>query len=380
MDNSTNSDKADNEAAGRVQDWSQRVNLDGLVPYTHPSAAWSDRHSNMAITWQDSAAMGVGNLQTMIGWGGNTLATQTLSWSLTEDDKPLELRLSSRNFRPDKIVEVDAAEGLELTATASWPERNAVAVEFHLRNQTDRARALRIQFLHPGKGVAPDWKGPFPVGQFVSVEGEPEGSWSTVFAAHEHGRNVEWVKDFATGMTHGTTYELVCLAELHDRELRLAANGETRFTILTAFGRTRGVAREVRRLARERIARGWTPGDETARWREILAKAAPLPPKYRGQEKYERMYAHAISGLNGLFIRGEGGYTGLNRAFPGPQRAASPSRSSGTRRSAAPERASSTRPWPRRPSRASPTTRVRAAVFRAPWPTRTARAKARRPS
>ena len=38
-----------------------------------------------------------------------------------------------------------------------------------------------------------------------------------------------------------------------------------------------------------------------------------MAPKYRGNPKYERLYAHAITGMNSLFIRGEGGYTGTTR-------------------------------------------------------------------
>ena len=34
------------------------VNLDNLVPYTQPLAAWSDRYSNVTLTWQDSDVCG----------------------------------------------------------------------------------------------------------------------------------------------------------------------------------------------------------------------------------------------------------------------------------------------------------------------------------
>jgi hypothetical protein len=45
----------------------------------------------------------------------------------------------------------------------------------------------------------------------------------------------------------------------------------------------------------------------------LLRGAPVLAPKYRGNPKYERLYAHAITGLNSLFIRGEGGYIGNTR-------------------------------------------------------------------
>jgi len=297
----------------QTRQWADRVNLDNLVPYTHASAAWSDRHSNVALTWNRPEAGGLQMLQALVGWGGSQITTSTLTWTVAEGGQALPLEFRSRNFRPDKVVETAACEGLELTATAAWPERNAVAVEFELRNLADKARALVVSFDQPGKGIAPDWKGPFPAGHFVAIEGEPPGSWSTLFAAREHGRNVVWVRDFAVGMTDGTTFDLVCLADLSDREIRVGAGARERVVVVMAFGRTRGAAQEVRRRAAEKIAAGWTPGDETRRWREIFRRAQPLPPKYAGQERYERMYAHAIAGLNGLFIRGDGGYTGEKR-------------------------------------------------------------------
>ena len=41
------------------------VNLDNLVPYTNTMAAWSDRHSNITLTWVDPAAPGLQQLVSM---------------------------------------------------------------------------------------------------------------------------------------------------------------------------------------------------------------------------------------------------------------------------------------------------------------------------
>ena len=103
----------------------------------------------------------------IVGWGGPQITERLLRWNLTEDGKPLALRLKSRNFRPDKVVEIDAADGLELTVTAAWPARNALALEFTLTNQTAKPRVIELSFDYPGKGRKPDWKGPCPVGEFV---------------------------------------------------------------------------------------------------------------------------------------------------------------------------------------------------------------------
>ncbi|MFN8008817.1 MAG: trehalase family glycosidase [Terriglobia bacterium] len=95
-------------------------------------------------------------------------------------------------------------------------------------------------------------------------------------------------------------------------ETILAPKHRAYFTIVMAFGRTRGKARQAYRLATERMSQGWSPDNEPADSR--FASAIPeLPAKYHGSEKYERLYAHAITSLNSLFIRGEGGYTGNGR-------------------------------------------------------------------
>ena len=90
-------------------------------------------------------------------------------------------------------------------------------------------------------------------------------------------------------------------------------NGKASLTIPIGLGRYRGLARDALDEAAAKIAKGWTSAEETDRWLEILRKAPPLAARYRGQEKYERMYAHAIAALSSLCIRGEGGYTGTKR-------------------------------------------------------------------
>ena len=290
-----------------------RVNLDNLVPYTNAAAAWSDRHSNLALSWPRSSEPGMQSLVSVVGWGAPQITERFLSWNLVEDGRPAALRLISRNFRPDKVLELDAANDLELSVAAAWPARNALALEITLTNRTARPRLIDLNFDYPGKGLKPDWIGPCPVNKFVSLENEAEGSWSTLYAHQEHGRNVLWVRDFVAGMSDGTTLELVCLADFSPRRLRLDPNGTAVLTIPIGLGRYRGPAREALDEAAARIASGWTSARETERWLEMFRKAPPLAARYHGQERYERMYAHAIAALNGLCIRGEGGYTGTKR-------------------------------------------------------------------
>jgi hypothetical protein len=297
----------------RADETTARVNLDNLAPYTTPVVAWSDQHSNVALAWPRPEEPGLQCLVSVVGWGGPQITEHFLCWKLAEDGKQLPLQWKSRNFRPDKVVEIDAAEGLELTVTTAWPARNAPALEITLANRTAKPRVLQLSFDYPGKGRKPDWTGPCPVGECFALENEPEGCWSTIYTHTEHGLNTLWVSGFVAGMTQGTPLELVCLADLSPRELRLPPNGTAGLTIPIGLGRYRGLARDALDEAAAKIAKGWTSTEETNRWLEIYRKAPPLAARYHGQEKYERMYAHAIAALRGLCIRGEGGYTGTKR-------------------------------------------------------------------
>ena len=200
--------------AAKADEATAAVNLDNLVPYTQPAAAWSDRYSNVTVTWGDPAVCGPQRFASLVGSGGTEICPRLLSWRLAEEGKSLPLAVKSRNFRPDKIVEMDSADALELTAIVSCPMRNGLAVEFTLVNQAARPRTIQIGFDYPGKGVRPDWSGPCPVGKCFRLENEPEGSWSTLYVHNEHGRNILWVSNFVAGMTQGTTLEMVCLADL----------------------------------------------------------------------------------------------------------------------------------------------------------------------
>jgi hypothetical protein len=300
------------------------TNLDNLVPYTHPSAGWSDRHSNIVLTWERPEEPGLQRLEALQGWAGTILTHHLLGWQIYEDETALPLSLEGRNYRPDRVTETDAAPELGLTVTVAFPAHNTLAVELELTNLSDRPRRLEVRFTYPGQGAQPDWSGPYPLGPYrpfqitepghcVSIDGEPEGSWSTLYIHLEHGRNIKWVEGYVAGMPEGAALEMVCLANLAPRTVELAPRGRSSFAVAMGFGRNRGAARRALHAASERLDTGWAPAAETARLRQRLAEAQPLPGKYAAQERYERMYAHAIAGLDSLFIQGEGGYTGDKR-------------------------------------------------------------------
>ena len=287
-------------------------NLDNLALYTLPAAAWSDRHSDIGVTWPQEAKGGVQQLTTFIGWWGSSISDQLLNWNVQEDDRPLEVTFRSRNFRPDKVVESNSIGDVELTATIAFPERNVLAVEFVLRNPSSRARTLAFSFDYPGKGVAPDWEGAFPVGLITRIEGAPEGSWTTLFQHREHGRNVYGVSQFVAGMTEGTSLELACISDLKGRKVRLEPKSTSKFTVALAFGRNQGSAQDRFDRTMALIKSGWTPAVESERIERLIASAPRLPAKY-ADDASARIYAHAITALNSLFVYGQGGYFEGNR-------------------------------------------------------------------
>ena len=295
-------------SAKRDAGLSARVpNLDNLASYTLPAAAWSDRHSDIGVTWPNEAKSGVQQLTTFIGWWGSSITDQLLSWDVQENGRPLEVTFRSRNFRPDKVVESDSIGDIDLTATIAFPERNVLAVEFILRNPGSRARTLAFSFDHPGNGVAPDWEGAFPIGLITRIEGASEGSWTTLFQHREHGRNVYGVSQFVAGMTEGTPLELACISDLKSRQLRLEPKSTSRFTVTMAFGRNQGIAQERFDRTTALIKSGWTPARRVGAHRtthRLRAAAAgkvcrrshdtALCPRGHGVEQLVRLWTRRV--------------------------------------------------------------------------------------
>lgn len=288
------------------------VNLDNLTPYTIPAAAWSDRYSDIAINWPAPEKPGIQQLTTFIGWWGSSISDSLLRWQVAENDRPLDVKLVSRNFRPDKVVEVDSVDDVTLTVSVAYPLRNTLAVEFVFANPGPASRNFHLTFDYPGKGVAPDWEGAFPIGLITGIEGAPEGSWTTLFQHREHGRNVYGVSQFVAGMIEGTPLELTCISDLTPKTVSIAPRSTAKFTLAMGLGKNRGIAQDGFNTASALIATGWTPAVETARIEKLISSAPPLPRRY-SDAAHQRLYAHAITTLNSLFVYGEGGYFEGNR-------------------------------------------------------------------
>lgn len=309
-----------------ANDWVRTLNLDNLEPYERASAAWNDRHGLFTLTWTDPSVSGLQAFLPMVGARDDFLLNPLLRWRLIEDDKEIPLVFKIRVYRPERVTEKDEAGEFTLTAIAAWPVRNALAVEFQIENTSARARDIRIAFDYPGKNILPDWdwRGLYPrppegahpwewshaPAHIVSIEGEPEGSWSTLITYFDHGEHIEWVRAHVAGLRAGDPVEIVCIADLSDRKLHLAAGETTKFTVTMGFGIYRWKARNAQAAAIRSLDAGWSPDDETERIRSLLKRAPALPPKYAGQPRCERMYAQALCSLNSIYARGDGGYIG----------------------------------------------------------------------
>jgi len=283
-----------------------------MVPYTDASAAWSDRHSNVCFTWDRPNESGLQELGVIIGWQGRRIAGQSLSWKLSEDDAELPLTFVSRDYQPDKVTEIDKSTDLDLEVAVAFPMRNAIAIEFLLRNISGKGRTVEIDFEGPASDLL-NWQGPFPVGAITLIENEATGSWSTLFEHRMHGLQHKCSEDFVAGISHEAAIELVCLSDLSPRQVTLAPSGSHKIIIPMAFGTYRGQARSRYEACEKRIEGGWTSAQETERWTRLFDGLPRLPEKYRGKPQYGQLYKHAAAGLHSLFIRGEGGYTGDKR-------------------------------------------------------------------
>jgi len=283
-----------------------------MVPYTDASAAWSDRHSNVCFTWDRPNDCGLQDLGVIIGWQGSSITGRLLSWKLAANGVELPLTFVSRDYRPDKVIETDRSKDLELEVTAAFPVRNAIAIEFLLRNLSDKTRTVEVAFEGPA-GDLLNWQGPFPVGNITLIENEPTGSWSTLFEHMMHGLQHKCSEDFVAGMSHRAPIELVCLTDLSPRQVTLPPSDSRKFIVSMAFGTYRGQARNRYEACKERIEEEWTSAEETERWTRLFEGLPPLPEKYRRKPRYEQLYRHAAAGLHSLFVQGDGGYTGDKR-------------------------------------------------------------------
>jgi hypothetical protein len=288
--------------------WLEHADLDNLVPYTTPSAGWSDMHSNINLTWKDPKKSGLQQITVLTGFWGEVPSESLLEWNLSEGGNRLPLEFKSRTFRPDQVTELDAGKDIELIAIAVFPARNAIAVEFKIQNKSSVNRELDLGFRYPARSIKAKWTGPRPYGRTTSIADELPGSWSESYEHWAHGLQIPWVRDFVSGMAQGSPLEIVSVSDLRDQHLKIPANGAVTARVLMGFGYTRGRAHIALDEANAVPADQWVANAEK-RMKKTLEALPSLPAKYAGKPEFERLYAHAATSLKSLSIRGDGGYT-----------------------------------------------------------------------
>src|SRR5262249_41922804 len=102
------------------------------------------------------------------------------------------------------------------------------------------------------------------------------------------------------------------ISDLTPRTIRIEPRSRARLTVAMGFGKNRGIAQDGFNKASALIASGWTPAVETTRIEKLISSAPPLPARY-ADAVHNRLYAHAITTLNSLFVYGQGGYFEGNR-------------------------------------------------------------------
>lgn len=287
--------------------WTHEADFDGLIPYIGREAAWSAAHSNISFAWPRSDEPGLQLLQTMVGWSGALITERLLRWHLDVDGQRIEPTLQSRIFRPDAVVETDEAGPITIECRCAFPCRNAVSNTFALRNTSAAPVTFKLRFDDP---ASPPDAGQIRTGAPLRFLTEPPGSWACQFIHHEHGRNFLWVSDHVAGMNDGATLDLICLSDTSPRTLTLEPGQEATHTVNLCFGLNLERAHATRTACAAIRDEGWTPHSATDRLLDRLQHAAELPEP---TPQRQRMFAHAITGLDGLFIAGEGGFTGTKR-------------------------------------------------------------------
>lgn len=287
--------------------WAHDANLDGIVSYTRREADWCALHSNVSFAWPRPEETGLQLMQTMIGWQGEIITTRLLRWHLDVNGQRIDPTLRGRVFRPDVIHEMDQAGPITIECRSAFACRNAVSNELTLRNTDDQPVTFTLAFEDP---ASPPQAGPIPTGECLSFLTEPQGSWACQFIHQEHGRQMTWVADHVAGMTSGTTLDLICLSDTSPRTLTLEPGQAATEVVNLCFGLDLGRAKAVRAACEAARAAGWTTAAARQRLIQRLQRASNLPDP---TPQRQRMYAHAIGALDGLFIAGEGGFTGTKR-------------------------------------------------------------------
>lgn len=286
------------------------------MDYSFPSAAWSDCHSNVALSWPEAALPGLQWLLSLRVHGGVAVTQRLLGWSLLEAGQDLPLKLEQREFYPEKVQEQSSTSGLSLSADYSWIERDTLQLSFSLKNTGSEHRKIEFSFEYEHKGRAnPAVNGMPPRQRYEAgrrgyygtglrrMEGEDVGSWQ-VLIDFEKDPEAPFGEEYAIS---GKAYQLCCLTKLEDRTFELASGSEETFSVVLAFGSRWNDVRE-RYQRHSSLPTSWTPLQASKRTAELVESAPEIDPDFCGNADWERLYLQAVCGLNSVYVQGENGY------------------------------------------------------------------------
>ncbi len=295
-----------------MEQWTQ------VMDYSFPSAGWSDCHSTFCLSWPRPEEPGLQWLQSLRTHGGAVVTEQLLTWNVKLDGESTPLQLQSRQFFPERVVEVQKAGSLEVVATYSWLEFNTLHVQLLLTNQGSTNDAVDLAYTSASKleeAATPEGRIPYEAGRRVyyrpplgQMEGEPEGSWRAVIQFESDPKAPHHPGD----QLNAHAYAVYFQAELAPHSFALAAGDSQQLDLVMAFGHDYVGPR--RRWEKHRPhAQQWQVSQATARLEKLEAQAPAIIPEFAEQPDLQRLYQQALFGLNSLYIPGEGGFAGTKR-------------------------------------------------------------------
>lgn len=243
---------------------------------------------------------------------------QLLTWTISENGTELPLRLESRDFFPERVVEQQVAGSFRLVAETCWFAFNTLHLRLSVANSSQDQAALKLEFVSADQVEPAPFTAkriPYEAARRIyfrpplaSMEGEPAGSWRAILN-FELDQNAPY---HAGDQLSGDGYAVYCQTNLADRFLDLAP-GETKgVEVVLALGHD-WIGTKSRWEKHAAEAGEWSAVKSRARLQNLETGAPEIIPEFAECPDLRRLYQQAIFGLNSLYIPGEGGLAGTKR-------------------------------------------------------------------